>query len=66
MLRASSYEPGNRLAGRNLSSVYMENFSLVRELRFQPGYCLYGKFQLGYPEIQGAPARAGVFMWENF
>ena len=37
-----------RLAGRSLPSVYMGNFSPVREPRFQPGYCSYGKFQLGY------------------
>ena len=43
-----------RLARRSLSSVYMGNFSPVRELRFQPGYCSYGKFQLGYRDEPGA------------
>ena len=37
-----------RLVGRSLASVHMGNFSPVRELRFQPGYCSYGIFQLGY------------------
>ena len=73
-LRASSYEPGNRLVrlvGRILSSVHMGNSILVSELRFQPGYCLYGIFQLVYRDKQGATFkfhpgnRAGVFIWEN-
>ena len=42
-----------RLAGRSLPSVHMGNFSPVRELRFQPGYCSYGRFQLGYRDEQG-------------
>ena len=42
-----------RLAGQSVLSVHMENFSPVRELRFQPGYCSYGKFQLGYRDEQG-------------
>ena len=56
-LRASSYEPGNRVAllvGRIFSSVHMRNFSPVSELNFQPGYCSYGKFQLVYRDEQGA------------
>ena len=35
-----------RLAGRSLPSVHLGNFSPVTELRFQPGYRSYGKFQL--------------------
>ena len=42
------------LAGGSLPSVHMGNFSPVSELRFQPGYCSYGKFQLGYRDEQGA------------
>ena len=69
-----------RLVGRILSSVHMGNFSPVSELRFQPGYCSYEKFQPGYraeisaiTEINKARTfkfhpgnRAGVFIWENF
>ena len=61
-----------RLAGRSLPSVHMGNFSSVRELRFQPGYYSYGKFQLGYQDEHCATFefhpgnRAGVFIWENF
>ena len=43
-----------RLAERSLPSVHMGNFSPVREMRFQPGYCSYGKFQLSYRDEQGA------------
>ena len=43
-----------RLAGRSLPSVHMGDFSPVRELRFQPGYCSYENFQLGYRDEQGA------------
>ena len=43
-----------RSAGRSLPSGHMGNFSPVRELRFQSGYCSYGKFQLGYRDEQGA------------
>ena len=42
-----------RLAGRRLPSVHMGNFIPARELRFQPSYCSYGKFQLGYRDEQG-------------
>ena len=49
----------------------MRNFSPVRELRFQPGYCFNGKFQLGYRDEQGwlkfhPGNRVGVFIWESF
>ena len=61
-----------RLAGRSLSSVHMGNFSLVREVRFQPSYCSYGKFQLAVTEMNKARPfkfppgnQAGVFIWEN-
>ena len=43
-----------RLLLQSLPSVHMENFRPVRELRFQSGYCSYGKFQLGYRDEQGA------------
>ena len=37
------------VSGTNhLGSVVTRNFSPVNELRYQPGYCSYGKFQLGY------------------
>ena len=47
---------------------------ICSELRFQPGYCSHGKFQLGYRYEQGtifqvsslASNQAGVFTWENF
>ena len=42
------------VAGQSLPSVHKGNYSPVRELRFQPGYCSYGKFQLGYRDEQGA------------
>ena len=42
------------LARQSLPSVHMGNFSPVRELRFEPGYCSYEKFQLGYRYEQGA------------
>ena len=38
----------DRLAERILSPPHMENFSPVTQLRFQLGYCSYGKFHLGY------------------
>ena len=41
------------LTGRILSSIRMENFSPVTELIFQPSYCPYWKFQLGYRGEQG-------------
>ena len=31
----------------------MRNFSSLTELIFKPGYCSYGKFQLGYRDEQG-------------
>ena len=40
-----------------MAFVHMGNFSPVTELIFQPGYCSYWKFQVGY--------RTGVFIWEN-
>ena len=43
-----------RLKGQLLPSVHMGNFNQVSELRFQPYYCSYGKFQLGYRDKQGA------------
>ena len=46
-----------RLVGLSLPSVHMGYFSPVRELRFQPGYCSYGKFQLDYRGEQGATFR---------
>ena len=43
-----------RLAGGSLPSVHVGKISPVRALRFQPGYCSYGKSQLGYRDEQGA------------
>ena len=40
-----------QLGGRSLSSVHMGNFSPVRGLRFQPGYCSYGKIYSLFTEI---------------
>ena len=51
-----------QLAGQILPSVYMENLSPVTELRFQPGNCSYGKFQLSYRDEQGAICK--VSSWE--
>ena len=41
------------LAGQILTSVHMGHFRSASELRFQPGYCSHGKFQLGYRDEQG-------------
>ena len=48
------------LAGRILSSLHMENFSLVTELRFRP-LSRRTRSDLSSFRIN----RAGVFMWEN-
>ena len=66
--RAFSYDPGNwagSVSGTKFAfcsywgnfspvTVHMGNFSSVSELRFQPGYCSYGNFHLGYRDEQGA------------
>ena len=51
-----------RLAGRSLPSVHsdMRNFSKVRELRFQPGYCSYGKISSLVTEISVAKTDISV------